>query len=325
MNAKNIYYMVLSCLVLLGCNAEDLESSFIENYSKSEMSKTSKIQICHFNKSDNAWITISISPNALEAHMNHGDKLCSNRTYVPDDNFEQALIDLGLDNNLDDLVLTENIIGITSLNVSYKNIIDLTGIEGFTSLIFLGCNNNYIATLNVSNNKMLESLNCYYNPLKNLDLKGATALKSLFAYGHELTNLDVSENLNLERLSVNGGQLGIIDVSKNTKLTFLSCNYTQLNSLDVSNNTALTSLYCGWNELTSLDVSANTSLGGLFCSYNKLTNLNVKNGNNTNFTMFKAIDNPDLVCIEVDDAIWSAANWTEIDTASSFSENCLIN
>jgi hypothetical protein len=273
----------------------------------------------------------TISPSASEICGDGVDNDCDEfidecGTYVPDDNFEQALIDLGYDiGPLDDYVPTEKIAGVTSLRVSNKSIRDLTGIEDFTSIVFLGCNNNDITSLDVSNNKSLTSLNCYYNPLTNLNVSGASALKSLFCYGHELTNLDISNNLNLERLSVNGGKLGTIDVSKNTKLTFLSCNNSKLTTLDVSNNTALTSLYCGWNDLTSLDISINNSLTSLFCSYNDLTNLNAKNGNNTNFTSFKAIDNPNLTCIEVDDESWSTTNWTEIDPASSFSENCSDN
>ena len=55
-------------------------------------------------------------------------------TYVPDNNFEQALIDLGYDDTLDDSVLTVNISGVTSLDVEYQEISDLTGIAGFTAL-----------------------------------------------------------------------------------------------------------------------------------------------------------------------------------------------
>ncbi len=66
------------------------------------------------------------------------------QTYVPDDNFEQALIDLGYDDVLNDYVLTANISGVTSLNVSQKAISDLTGIEAFTALTVLDCNNNNI-------------------------------------------------------------------------------------------------------------------------------------------------------------------------------------
>jgi hypothetical protein len=38
------------------------------------------------------------------------------RTYVPDNNFEQALIDKGLDDVLDDSVLTASIDTVTSLD-----------------------------------------------------------------------------------------------------------------------------------------------------------------------------------------------------------------
>ena len=58
-------------------------------------------------------------------------------TYVPDDKFEQALIDLGYDTTLDDSVVTANISGVTSLDVNHKSISDLTGIEDFTALTFL--------------------------------------------------------------------------------------------------------------------------------------------------------------------------------------------
>ena len=43
-------------------------------------------------------------------------------TNIPDDNFEQALIDLGYDDVLDDLVYTENINGLTNLNLGEKGI-----------------------------------------------------------------------------------------------------------------------------------------------------------------------------------------------------------
>ena len=50
-------------------------------------------------------------------------------TYVPDDNFEQALIDLGYDDTLDDYVLTANISVVTSMNVSQKEISNLRSEE----------------------------------------------------------------------------------------------------------------------------------------------------------------------------------------------------
>ncbi len=82
----------------------------------------------------------------------------SQTTYLPDDNFEQALIDQGYDNALDDSVLTANISSVTTLNVSNDSISDLTGIEDFISLTSLNCNNNQLTSLDVSNNTALTSL-----------------------------------------------------------------------------------------------------------------------------------------------------------------------
>jgi len=74
-----------------------------------------------------------------------GGKDCSTqRTYIPDDNFEQALIDLGYDDVLDDYVLTANISGVTTLDVSNKNINDLTGIAGFKNLKRVKVDNNLL-------------------------------------------------------------------------------------------------------------------------------------------------------------------------------------
>ena len=71
-------------------------------------------------------------------------------TYVPDDNFEQVLIDLGYDDILDDYVQNNNINQILELDLPWwANISSLTGIEDFTQLTSLICSNNQITTLKV--------------------------------------------------------------------------------------------------------------------------------------------------------------------------------
>ena len=83
-------------------------------------------------------------------------------TAIPDANFEQALIDLGIDTDgiINQSVATADISGVTSLNVHGKNINDLTGIEAFSSLQILDCWNNNLSSLNVDNNAALTELNC---------------------------------------------------------------------------------------------------------------------------------------------------------------------
>ena len=57
--------------------------------------------------------------------------LFAQTTVIPDPNFEQALIDMGHDDVLDGQVLTAKIDTLIYLNVSAKNISDLTGISDF--------------------------------------------------------------------------------------------------------------------------------------------------------------------------------------------------
>jgi len=207
--------------------------------------------------------------------------LSAQTTLIPDANFEQALINLGYDNGTPDgSVPTANISSVDSLDVSWKSISDLTGIEGFAALTILNCSGNQLISLDVSSNTALANLNCTYTQLTSLDVSNNTVLTSLYCY-------------------ING--LASLDVSQNTSLVELFCTENQLTSLDVSNNTALTYLDCEWNQLTCL---------------------NVKNGNNQNMTGFNAFNNPNLVCIEVDDAAWSTANWPIIDPIAFYSTNC---
>lgn len=122
--------------------------------------------------------------------------LYSQNTAILDANFEQALINLGLDTApIDGVVPTANIDTVTFLDVWSKSITDLTGIEDFTAL---------------------EGLDCGANPISNLDLSQNLNLKALIC------------NINF--------QLTSLDVSQNTALTYLNCSWIpQLAFLDVRN------------------------------------------------------------------------------------------
>ena len=267
----------------------------------------------------------------------------SQTTLIPNSNFEQALIDLGIDKGtINGSVPTADISGIKSLDVSNYNITDLTGIEDFTALTSLSCDSNQLTSLDVSYNTALLYLSCRINQLTSLDVSNNTALTYLSCRSNQLTSLDVSNHTDLTTLYCSSNQLTSLDVSNNTALVGLDCSQNQLTSLDVSNNTALTVLVCWDNQLTSLDVSNNTALVGLDCSQNQLTSLDVsnntaltvlvcysnqltsldvRNGNNSLFTDFYATNNPNLTCIFVDDVSYSTANWTDIDATTTFVNN----
>jgi Leucine-rich repeat (LRR) protein len=197
-------------------------------------------------------------------------------TSIPDANFEQALIDLGLDTGTPDgNILTASIDTVTSLNIINKNISDLTGIEDFSSLSILNCYTNQLTSLNITQNAALTYLDCLNN---------------------QLTSLDVTQNSLLTYLSCQLNLLTSLDVSQNTNLTSLTCNFNELTSLDISQNTALTNLVCYSNLLSALDPSQNTSLNYLDCSNNLITNLNLSQ--NVNLTKLNCQKNQ-LVSLDV--------------------------
>ena len=225
----------------------------------------------------------------------------SQNTHVPDDNFEQALINLGYDSgSLDDYVPTVNISNVTDLNVGFHFINDLTGIEDFTALLRLDCSSNNLSSLDVSNNLVLTELSCWSNPLGSLDVSNNTQLTFLDCNFSQLTSLDVTQNNLLTTLNCGSNQLTSLDVTQNNLLTTLNCDYNNLTNLDVSNNLALTSLHCVYNTINSLDVGNNTSLTEVYCSWNNLSNLIV--GNNQVLTHLYC-DNNNLSSLDLNNNV----------------------
>ncbi len=268
---------------------------------------------------------------------------------IPNANFKSILVgNTSINTNQDTEIQVSEALAFTgTIDCNSQNIADLTGIEAFVGLTELLCNNNQITSLDVSQNTALTSLVCGGNQLTSLDVSQNTALTLLSATQNQLTSLNVNQNTALTTLELNGNQLSSLDVSQNTGLTSLRCNSNQLTSLDISQNTDLTLVDCNGNQITSLNVGQNRAMVSLDCSgnqitsldvsqcvaltqlrfqNNQLTSLNVANGNNANFVFFWSVGNPNLTCIEVDDAAYSTSNWTistfNFDAGSSFDENC---
>src|SRR5690554_142142 len=138
-------------------------------------------------------------------------KVTAQITYIPDQGFEQALIDLEIDSDgiINGQVLTSDVENVTELIIANGGIIySLTGIQDFTSLEKLVVNFTWITELDVSENLQLKELDCSSN---------------------ELTSIDVSSNPLLEILRVGniGGDVGPfnmieeIDLSNNPNLYIL--------------------------------------------------------------------------------------------------------
>lgn len=260
----------------------------------------------------------------------------SQNTFVPDDNFEQVLVDLGLDTlPLDDFVPTANIAVVTSLTIGSRNIQDLTGIEDFEGLTQLFVQGNQLSIIDVSNNENLQIFWCFNNMLPTIDVTKNLNLISLRCEGNDLTALDLSNNSELNVLTCENNRLSVLDVSSNLKLNRLISSNNLIRNLDLKNNLELSQLYCDGNQISNLDLSNNPKINILNCSNNflneldtsqqselielkgsnnQLCYLNVKNGNNTDVTSMDFTGNTDLTCVIVDDVnsdhtLWLPSNF----------------
>ena len=104
------------------------------------------------------------------------------------------------------------------------NITSLKGIEHFPALLYLKCDGNQLADLDLSKNMALIELDCSNNKLTAIDVSNNTALTILDCYDNQLTALDVSANTALEDLNCSNNKLTALDMTHNTSLEQLDCS-----------------------------------------------------------------------------------------------------
>lgn len=270
-------------------------------------------------------------------------------TLIPDSNFEQALIDLGIDSDgiINGQVLTSDIYTVQSLNIRYKNISNLSGIEDFAALENLDVRGNPLSSLNITENSNLKTLSCIATSLTSLDISQNLLLEELdLSAIHLMNNIDLSNNLQLEALILIDCWIHSLDISNNTKLKtleapginiseidlsnhilleYLDVTGVHLESLDVSHNINLKELYCGnfggdyGQVISEIDLSNNVNLEVFYAeNLNKLERFNAKNGNNAILNVILSCeehyggscDLPKLTCVQVDDEV--SANNNEV-------------
>jgi len=214
----------------------------------------------------------------IDTTANYTNSCLANKTYIPDDSFEQALIDLGYDKgSLDDYVFTDSIKNITNLEISGKKIFDLTGIQDFKALDSLDCSKNFLDSLFLDSLKNLKKLVCYSNYLSQLNVSKNTQLQKLNFGDNLLKNIDIGQDTLLSELYCNDNQIESLDISKNVILEILNCNSNDIinSGLSIQNNPLLKKLYCANNKLSNLNFSYNKLLNTIDCSNNEISTLDL--------------------------------------------------
>ena len=109
------------------------------------------------------------------------------------DNIFRSKVSQDCDTNHDGYLSTSEIGAVTSMNLNKLSITSLKGIEYFTSLVSLYCNDNLLTELDVSACTSLEFLQCYRNRLTTLTLGSNSRLARLNCAYNSLSQLDIRQ------------------------------------------------------------------------------------------------------------------------------------
>ncbi|WP_297814878.1 T9SS type A sorting domain-containing protein [uncultured Polaribacter sp.] len=254
-------------------------------------------------------------------------------TSIPDENFEGALINLGIDMDgvLNGQITTADAANVTgTLDLDDLEINDLTGIEAFVNIDRLNCEGNLISTVDLSSNTSLEIIRLHDNlNLVSINISNLLTLEELYLQNTSLTVLDASSCPSLRYIYAGGNSLlTSINTTGLTSLTRLYVNGTALSTIDVSTNTSLERfLVNDTDKLAILDLSNNGSLQRLVANNTSLHAVNLKNGNNTTMetstSRFNLQNNPNLLCVEIDDAFDATTIWSDnVDDTGVFRTSC---
>jgi Leucine-rich repeat (LRR) protein len=237
----------------------------------------------------------------------------SQNVNIPDPIFKAALTsNLAINTNADgEIQVSEAVAYGGTIDIQFLGISNLTGIEEFTELTGLLCDNNLLSNLELSSNTQLQVLTCSFNDLTSINLPVTNSLTQVFCGNNLLSTLNISSNLNLTDLYCEFNQLSIIDASMNNALIYLNCNDNNLSTLNIKNgnNTNLMDFNATNNpSLTCIQVddpiymntiwSAGKDAGAIFSTCCSGGNVTIPDPN------FKAaLVNDDLVDTNFDDEI----------------------
>lgn len=218
---------------------------------------------------------------------------------IPDSNFKNRLIYLGVDLDNDGNIQTTEAQSFTAkLELSGANITDFTGVESFTNVTILGCRSNNITSLNLSNMPNLKSLDAGFNPnlaainlnnialdslrlnsnnMSNLNLSTFSSLKYLDCSYNHITNLNVSNLTNLKNLNCSSNWLSNIDVTSNTQLEYLNFDSNQITTINLNNNNFLKEIHFANNFFSTISILNLINLEKLYCGNNSATSLTLTN------------------------------------------------
>lgn len=199
---------------------------------------------------------------------------------IPDPNFKAKLLQADntnyigqttnyytstkIDTNNNGEIEVSEALSIRGLDISNSNISSLAGIESFTNLRRLFCNNNSLTSLDVNSLNLLRVLNCSNNSLTVLSCGNLNNTMEFFNCSYNnLTSLILPNFYEF----IDQGEQSI----------YANCSHNQLSSITITPIEQLSLLDLSFNNLTSLSFDHLEMYGLLALSNNPLTTIDLTN------------------------------------------------
>lgn len=173
--------------------------------------------------------------------------------HFPDKDFRSAVA--SYDKNSDGKLSKNEADSVKEMNVTYKGIKSLQGIEYFSQLQILDCSGNPFTSLNVSQNKKLQKLTFNWTGVKTVSIDGLKELKGIYFIEGEVSKVNLTNLPNLEVLTCAKNKISSLNLKNLPKLNHLSCSENKLTSLNLSPFKNLRDVWCYNNEITEMDVT----------------------------------------------------------------------
>ena len=259
-------------------------------------------------------------------------------TYIPDENLENFLVEIGKDDVVDGYITNSQAASITQVTIEAKDnwevgstidfwdfeerfsnrISNLAGIEAFPNLERVNLMGQNLDSINISKNTNLKSFGANFNTFKRLDTSNNPLLEWLSIDSNEVNPiLDFSNNPNIKMLStpmcsIEGfiGEDGYYDISNMADLEFLDLYDNRLTSVDISKNSKLKEIRINiGNSISTIDFSNNPMLEIILANssglqgnvdISNLTELKIFNVAYNDITSIDFSNNTKLKYLEID-------------------------
>jgi Leucine-rich repeat (LRR) protein len=218
---------------------------------------------------------------------------------IPDSNFKTILLSANssnsiaknlignftvVDTNSNGEIEVSEALNINYIDVSQSNISDLTGIESFTNLEQLICDNNQITSLDLTSNIDLLHFNCSFNQILSINIQGLTNLEDIQCNNNQISNLDIEMLANLESLFCSNNQIFSLNLSNLTNLKAVDCSFNQLTAIDFSNCMLLINVEINNNLINGpLNLENRVDLESLNINENNFSSINLTNCSSLNY------------------------------------------